>query len=119
LIYQFPVVGAAILPILGPRLAVPISPENTATSPTWEVAQNNSPGVITVWDYSVEWIQSDTLEEGNLSGAGNADEMKLYGTYEFTDDFEYPAGTYGVQLWWDYGHWIITLGRCIPNTSTF
>ncbi|ERG91041.1 MAG: oligosaccharyl transferase, archaeosortase system-associated, partial [Haloquadratum walsbyi J07HQW1] len=82
--YQVLAVGAAILLILGPGLAVPISLGNTTTSPAWEAAQNNGPGAVTVWDDSLEWMQGNTPEEGNLGGAGNADEMELYGTYEFT-----------------------------------
>jgi|APHM01.1.fsa_nt_gi Uncharacterized membrane protein, required for N-linked glycosylation len=117
--YQVLAVGAALLLILGPGLAVPISLGNTTTSPAWETAQNNGPGAVTVWDDSLEWMQGNTPEEGNLGGAGNADEMELYGTYDFTDDFAYPDGTYGVQSWWDYGHWITTRAERIPNANPF
>jgi len=34
-------------------------------------------------------------------------------------DFEYPEGAYGVQSWWDYGHWITTRAERIPNANPF
>ncbi len=45
--------------------------------------------------------------------------MEYYGTYEYTDDFDYPDGAYGVMSWWDYGHWITVLGERIPNANPF
>jgi len=35
------------------------------------------------------------------------------------DFFEYPEGAYGVQSWWDYGHWITTRAERIPNANPF
>jgi len=47
--------------------------------------------------------------------------MELYGTYErpADGDFDYPEGAYGVQSWWDYGHWITTRAERIPNANPF
>jgi len=117
--YQVLAVVASILLILGPALAVPIAVGNTQTSPAWQSAQNNGPGAVTVWDESLQWMQGNTPEEGNLGGAGNADQMEYYGTYEYTDDFEYPEGAYGVMSWWDYGHWITVEGERVPNANPF
>ena len=117
--YQALAVVAAILLILAPVLVVPISVGNTTTQTAWEAGENTGPGSITVWDESLSWMQENTPEEGNLGGAGNADQMEYYGTYEYTDDFEYPDGTYGVQSWWDYGHWITLRGERIPNANPF
>ncbi|QCC46938.1 oligosaccharyl transferase, archaeosortase A system-associated [Halobellus limi] len=117
--YQVLAVVASILLILGPALAVPITVGNTQTSPAWQSAQNNGPGAVTVWDESLEWMQGNTPEEGNLGGAGNAEQMQYYGTYERTDDFEYPEGAYGVMSWWDYGHWITVEGERVPNANPF
>jgi len=117
--YQVLAVVASILLILGPALAVPITVGNTQTSTAWQAAQNNGPGAVTVWDDSLEWMQGNTPEEGNLGGAGNADELEYYGTYERTEDFEYPEGAYGVMSWWDYGHWITVQGERIPNANPF
>ncbi|WP_144903922.1 oligosaccharyl transferase, archaeosortase A system-associated [Halobellus captivus] len=117
--YQVLAIVATVLLILGPALAVPITVGNTSTSPAWESAQNNGPGAVTVWDESLEWMQGNTPEEGNLGGAGNEGEMEYYGTYERTEDFEYPEGAYGVMSWWDYGHWITVEGERIPNANPF
>ncbi|WP_336024865.1 oligosaccharyl transferase, archaeosortase A system-associated [Halobellus salinisoli] len=117
--YQVLAIVASVLLILGPALAIPISVGNTQTSPAWESAQNNGPGAVTVWDESLEWMQGNTPEEGNLGGAGNADQLDYYGTYERTEDFEYPEGAYGVMSWWDYGHWITVEGERIPNANPF
>jgi dolichyl-diphosphooligosaccharide--protein glycosyltransferase len=64
-------------------------------------------------------MQANTPEEGNLGDANNANQMDYYGTYERTDDFEYPKGAYGVQSWWDYGHWITLRSNRIPNANPF
>jgi dolichyl-diphosphooligosaccharide--protein glycosyltransferase len=117
--YQVLAIVATVLLILGPALTVPIAVGNTQATPAWQSAQNNGPGAVTVWDDSLEWMQGNTPEEGNLGGAGNADQMEYYGTYERTDDFEYPDGAYGVQSWWDYGHWITVQGERIPNANPF
>jgi dolichyl-diphosphooligosaccharide--protein glycosyltransferase len=46
--------------------------------------------------------------------------MEYYGTYEQGDgDFAYPEGSYGVQSWWDYGHWITVRSERIPNANPF
>ncbi|WP_049986254.1 oligosaccharyl transferase, archaeosortase A system-associated [Halobellus rufus] len=117
--YQVLAVVAALLLVLAPVLAVPVTVGNTQTATAWQSAQNNNPDEVTVWDESLEWMQGNTPEEGNLGGAGNADEMEYYGTYEYTDDFDYPDGAYGVMSWWDYGHWITVNGERIPNANPF
>ena len=121
--YQVLAVVAAILLILGPVLLVPISVGDTTTQTSWEASAPDAPGVgpgsVTVWDESLGWMQGNTPEEGNLGGAGNADQMEYYGTYEYTDDFEYPEGAYGVMSWWDYGHWITVRGERVPNANPF
>jgi dolichyl-diphosphooligosaccharide--protein glycosyltransferase len=121
--YQALAVIAAVLLILGPVLLIPISVGNTTTQTAWEASAPDSPGVgpgaVTVWDGPLGWMQENTPEEGNLGGAGNADQMEYYGTYEYTDDFEYPQGAYGVMSWWDYGHWITLRGERIPNANPF
>ncbi|MDD1671026.1 MAG: oligosaccharyl transferase, archaeosortase A system-associated, partial [Methanomicrobiales archaeon] len=33
--------------------------------------------------------------------------------------FTYPAGSYGVMSWWDYGHQITFIGKRIPNANPF
>jgi len=69
------------------------------------------------WNESLTWMEDNTPREGNLGGAGNG--MDLYGTFKATDDYEYEAGFYGVLSWWDYGHWITTMGQRIPTANPF
>jgi oligosaccharyl transferase (archaeosortase A-associated) len=72
---------------------------------------------ITGWDGSLEWLVNNTPAEGTYGGGNES--MDRYGTYNRTDDFNYPDGAYGVLSWWDYGHWITTLGERIPTANPF
>jgi dolichyl-diphosphooligosaccharide--protein glycosyltransferase len=62
-------------------------------------------------------MANETPAEGTLGGADN--DMEYYGTFDRTEDFDYPDGSYGVQSWWDYGHWITVRGERIPNANPF
>ena len=42
-------------------------------------------------------MSENTPAEGNYGGAGNADQLDYAGTYERTDNYDYPAGAYGVM----------------------
>ena len=69
-----------------------------------------APAGVTSWDSTTDWMQNGTpAVEG----------LEQYGTYEKTDDFEYPEGAYGVMSWWDYGHWITVRGERIPHANPF
>ncbi|MFC3476387.1 oligosaccharyl transferase, archaeosortase A system-associated [Halobacterium litoreum] len=83
------------------------------------VGASNSPGEVIEWDDALEWMKSNTPEVGNYGGAGNADQLDYYGTYAQTDDYDYPAGSYGVMSWWDYGHWITVEGERVPHANPF
>ena len=88
-------------------------------TPVWAAGANNGPGSVVEWDESLQWMNDETPTPGELEGADNP--MELYGTYErpADGDFEYPEGAYGVQSWWDYGHWITTRAERIPNANPF
>jgi dolichyl-diphosphooligosaccharide--protein glycosyltransferase len=78
--------------------------------PNWETAEFLS-GANTDWQDELDWMRNNTPEEP-------------LGYDELTsppedDDFEYPAGAYGVMSWWDYGHWITRTGERIPNANPF
>jgi dolichyl-diphosphooligosaccharide--protein glycosyltransferase len=83
------------------------------------VGASNGPGAVTVWDDAMEWMQNNTPEQGNFGDANNADQLDYYGTYSQTDDYDYPAGAYGVMSWWDYGHWMTVEGETIPVANPF
>ncbi|QGX96482.1 oligosaccharyl transferase, archaeosortase A system-associated [Haloplanus rallus] len=121
--YQVLAVLAAAMLIVTPVLLVPMNVRSTGnpdfdrSSTAWESAQSTGPGAITEWEGSLDWMESNTPAPGTLGGADN--EMEHYGTYSLTSDYDYPAGAYGVQSWWDYGHWITVRGERIPNANPF
>ncbi|MBP1985602.1 oligosaccharyl transferase, archaeosortase A system-associated [Halolamina salifodinae] len=123
--HQVLTVAAVLLLVAAPVLAVPITVGGTQTSPGSNTAtavqtgNSTGPGAILAWEPTFDWMQNNTPEEGNLGGAGNADQMNYYGQYERVDDHSYPEGAYGVMSWWDYGHWITTQSERIPNANPF
>lgn len=69
-------------------------------------------GPNTFWIETCLWLKSNTPDPG----------MNYNGIYEAPKDrktFDYPDSAYGVMSWWDYGHWIETIGHRIPNTNPF
>jgi dolichyl-diphosphooligosaccharide--protein glycosyltransferase len=121
--YQVLAVLAAAMLVITPVLLVPMSVRDTGNAEfdrsdtAWQAALETGPGGVTEWDDSLQWMESNTPRPGTLGGADN--EMSYYGTYDLTNDFDYPAGAYGVQSWWDYGHWITVRGERIPNANPF
>ncbi|OYR56283.1 oligosaccharyl transferase, archaeosortase A system-associated [Halorubrum halodurans] len=100
-------------------LAVLLVPLVGVATPVWTAGNSTGPGSVVEWDESLQWMNEETPHPGELEGADNP--MEYYGTYERPDDgdFEYPEGAYGVQSWWDYGHWITTRAERIPNANPF
>jgi len=123
--HQLLTVAAVLLLVAAPVLAVPITlgatptSAGTNTATAVQVGNNTGPGSVLAWQGTFDWMRNNTPEEGNLGGAGNADQMNYYGAYERPDDYTYPDGAYGVMSWWDYGHWITTQGERIPNANPF
>jgi oligosaccharyl transferase (archaeosortase A-associated) len=104
------VFAVLLLPLLFPA---------AGAAPVWQAGNSSQPGSVVQWDESLQWMNDETPHPGTLEGADNP--MELYGTYErpADGDFEYPEGAYGVQSWWDYGHWITTRAERIPNANPF
>ncbi|OYR80746.1 MFS transporter [Halorubrum sp. E3] len=100
-------------------LAILIVPLVGVATPVWQAGNSSQPGSVVQWDESLQWMNDETPQPGELEGADNP--MELYSTYErpADRDFEYPEGAYGVQSWWDYGHWITTRAERIPNANPF
>ncbi|KOX96008.1 oligosaccharyl transferase, archaeosortase A system-associated [Halorubrum tropicale] len=100
-------------------IAILIVPLVGVATPVWQAGNSSQPGSVVQWDESLQWMNDETPTPGELEGADNA--MEMYGTYErpADGDFEYPEGAYGVQSWWDYGHWITTRAERIPNANPF
>ncbi|MFD1571404.1 oligosaccharyl transferase, archaeosortase A system-associated [Halorubrum laminariae] len=100
-------------------VAILVVPLVGVATPVWTAGNSTGPGSVVQWDDSLQWMNDETPQPGELEGANNP--MELYGTYErpADGDFEYPEGAYGVQSWWDYGHWITTRAERIPNANPF
>jgi dolichyl-diphosphooligosaccharide--protein glycosyltransferase len=112
--YHVSVVLAAVVLVIAPLAPIAgISMTSTdvhAQVTGGQQGQGPGPGSVTSWDSTTDWMQNGTPEvEG----------MEKYGTYEKTEDFEYPEGAYGVMSWWDYGHWITVRGDRIPHANPF
>ncbi|RJX42020.1 oligosaccharyl transferase, archaeosortase A system-associated [Halonotius aquaticus] len=92
------------------------------TVAAWDTAgpNSNGPGAVEIWDGSLEWMNEETPAPGTLEDP-DAEPMDPTGTYErpANGDYDYPDGAYGVQSWWDYGHWITVHGERIPNANPF
>ena len=124
-LYQVMTVALVVMLVVTPGLLVPISVGggggggSIESQTVWVAGSQNGPGGYVAWDDSLAWMANETPEEGNLGGAGNHEQFEYYGSYDRTDDFSYPEGTYGVQSWWDYGHWITVRGERVPNANPF
>ena len=60
------------------------------------------------WIEATEWLVDGTPETG----------IDYYELYE-REGFSYPSEAYGIMSWWDYGHYITTIGERIPNSNPF
>jgi dolichyl-diphosphooligosaccharide--protein glycosyltransferase len=113
--YQVLTLIVVLLLVTGP-LVVDVSSRGSSTvlGRTESLGPGNG---IQGWHGTLDWMADNTPEEGNYGGAGN--DIEYYGTFPKADDHDYPAGSYGVISWWDYGHWITAVGERIPNANPF
>ncbi|MEZ3117092.1 oligosaccharyl transferase, archaeosortase A system-associated [Halobaculum sp. MBLA0147] len=106
-----------LVPVLG--VSMNLGPRNAPTQNALQASEDGPDASTVVWGQSLEYLQGNTPEEGTF---GDADEpMAFYGQYDrpADSDFDYSDGAYGVQSWWDYGHWITMRGERIPNANPF
>ena len=64
------------------------------------------------WMESLLWMRYYTPDPG----------LDYYENYERPAEgelYQYPDTAYGVMSWWDFGHWIETIARRIPNANPF
>ncbi len=119
--YQVIAAVVVVMIVLVPVLTVPIQlgPRDVQTRTVMETSQTGPGSGFLIWDESLDWVEDHTPREGTFGGADN--EMTFYGQYQrpADSDFEYPDGAYGVQSWWDYGHWITMRSERIPNANPF
>ncbi|HJJ30862.1 MAG TPA: oligosaccharyl transferase, archaeosortase A system-associated [Methanocorpusculum sp.] len=79
---------------------------STANSITTSSEQNGVTPAF--WIDACEWLEENTPETG-------VDYYKLYNK----DTFTYPETAYGIVAWWDFGHYITTIGNRIPVANPF
>jgi dolichyl-diphosphooligosaccharide--protein glycosyltransferase len=60
------------------------------------------------WKESLEWLGNNTPDTG-----------VNYLTIYDQKTFQYPASSYGIMSWWDYGHMITYIAKRIPNANPF
>jgi dolichyl-phosphooligosaccharide-protein glycotransferase len=60
------------------------------------------------WKESLEWMGQNTPDTG-----------VDYYAISNPATFKYPAESYGVMSWWDYGHLITYIAKRIPNANPF
>jgi len=63
-------------------------------------------------------MAENTPEEGAFSRSDSGLESTTAPTRKRTTTTT-REGEYGVLSWWDYGHWITTIGERIPNANPF
>ena len=120
--YQVLIVLVVVSVVLVPVLGVPLQlgPNDQRTQTAVATGNSTAPGqAVLAWDESLDWMQDNTPAEGTFGGANN--ELGFYQTTPrpANADYAYPEGAYGVQSWWDYGHWITMRGERIPNANPF
>lgn len=71
-------------------------------------SSGNYGGMDSQWREALEWMGNNTPDTG----------VDYYENYD-QDTFQYPAESYGVMSWWDYGHYITFLAKRIPNCNPF
>ncbi|MFW5973789.1 MAG: oligosaccharyl transferase, archaeosortase A system-associated [Natrialbaceae archaeon] len=118
--YQVLTIALVVLVMFVPLLGlapggVSMGVENDAGDRADALSQ---PGDVLGWEESLAFLEEDTPVPGQYGDPGG-DPMEFRGTYERTDDYEYPEDAYGVLSWWDYGHWITTEGERIANANPF
>jgi dolichyl-diphosphooligosaccharide--protein glycosyltransferase len=69
------------------------------------------------WRQAMEWLRSETPEPFGNPAAYLQVWREKRGREERGGQRERPRSSYGVLSWWDYGYWIIGLGRRVPVSN--
>jgi dolichyl-phosphooligosaccharide-protein glycotransferase len=64
------------------------------------------------WMEGCLWLRSNTPDPG-------MDYNAIYEAPKNGELFKYPDNAYGIMSWWDYGHYIETIGHRLPNANPF
>lgn len=100
------------------RVAVAILLAFFVIYPTyWWMAEPQSKGVGALnkqWFDAMEWLRNNTPDTGYEEYY-----YELYPPGKTGEKYEYPFDTYGVISWWDYGHWILAIGKRMAVANPF
>jgi len=103
------VLAAIILIVYYPN----IGPLPDGQKPAVDLASRPLFAPSNAWCESLDWLRANTDQP-----LGKPD--TYYGLYKSpgkAGGFDYPASSYGVLAWWDYGYWITRIGRHIPCSN--
>ncbi len=106
-------IGYIVLAIL--LVAVLVYPLGPAATTLNQAKYSGGPGAQ--WYNSLEWMRYNTPDP-----APDPAVFSYYGPYVRPppgEPYPYPDTAYGVMSWWDYGFWIETIARRIPNANPF
>ncbi|MEA3281668.1 MAG: oligosaccharyl transferase, archaeosortase A system-associated, partial [Euryarchaeota archaeon] len=106
-------IGYVILAII--LVVILVYPWGPATIALNQAKYSGGPGGQ--WYHSLEWMRDNTPDP-----APDPAIFSYYGPYVRPppgEPYPYPDTAYGVMSWWDYGCWIETIGRRIPNANPF
>ncbi|WP_435194280.1 oligosaccharyl transferase, archaeosortase A system-associated [Natronomonas sp. EA1] len=106
--YQVMAIAAVFLLITAPLAASGAVMQNS----------RSGPGSVQQWDSTLHWMNESTPALGAYD-TGDEQSMDYYGPFQKTEDYEYQSGEYGTLAWWDYGHWITTIGHRVPTANPF
>ncbi len=89
-----------VLLLLCPNLALAVKMAGLSTTPHPD------------WMAAMRWMRENTAEP-----LGDGEAYFAIHDAPAGRAFEYPPSAYGVMSWWDYGYWIIRIGRRIPTAN--
>lgn len=105
--YQYAVIGI-VLVLFIPVVFYPVS------GSVFVSGADHTPVGDDEWDETLDWVEKNTPEEGNLEGINNT--LDYNGNYN-PSSFVYKNGTYGVLSWSPYGYWITTESNRVSIAS--
>ena len=65
------------------------------------------------WREALDWLRQSTPDPFRDPAFYYA----RYSRQQHGPDYQYPPSAYSVMAWWDYGYWLVNMGRRIPVTN--
>ncbi|MBZ5609581.1 MAG: hypothetical protein LAP38_15065 [Acidobacteriia bacterium] len=70
-------------------------------------------GISADWKETLDWMRTSTPEP-----FGDPDfYYHRYRRPDYGPAYQYPPSAYSVMAWWDFGYWLVNVGRRIPVTN--